>query len=101
MKTQKLRKFSFEMGGMIGESCGPGDGGNGRSSGKGCSKKTKFGRRSIPPWIKKTVTGVVAGGATLIANKKYGLVDKAKEAMGFKYGGTVNTRKAVVKSKRK
>ena len=92
MKTQKYRKFSFETGGMIGESCGPGDGGNGRSSGKGCRKKTKFGRRSIPPWVKKTVTGEVAGGAALYANSKGLFGKEAKEALGMRYGGTVNTK---------
>jgi hypothetical protein len=39
--------------------------------------------------VKKAGAAVLAGGAAMIANKKYGLVDKAKQALGMKKGGTV------------
>ena len=53
--------------------------------------KTK--RVYSPKEIGKTVAGVAAGTAALIGglklDKKYGLVDKAKKALGMKKGGTI------------
>jgi len=60
----------------------------------GCGKVTKYGRRSIPEGVKKVVGAVATGTAAVLANKKFGLVDKAKEAMGLKKGGAVKKKMA-------
>ena len=53
--------------------------------------KTKrvFSKKEIAKGVAKVAAGtaVLIGG--LAANKKYGLVDKAKKALGMKKGGTV------------
>lgn len=61
----------------------------------GCYKQ--YGKRSIPPIVKKIGTAAAAGTAAILANKKYGLVDKAKEALGLKKGGAV--KKTIRKKK--
>lgn len=53
----------------------------------GCYQE--FGKRGLPSGVKKAIGWTAAGIAGLVANKKYGLVDKAKQALGMKKGGTV------------
>jgi hypothetical protein len=73
---KKVRKFSFEMGGMIGESCGPGDGGC--RSGKAARKNARTmrrARRSSGDGVVGKVVGSLIGagaavGAGLFANKQ-------------------------------
>jgi len=77
-KNQMIRSMkSYKTGGS--KQCGPDD--------PKC-KKT-YGKRSVPPIVKKVGAGLAAGTAALIADKKYGLVDKAKKAFGMKKGGTI------------
>ena len=51
--------------------------------------KQTFGKRGLSSNAKKAIVGTAAGIGALVANKKYGLVDKAKQALGMKKGGTV------------
>lgn len=51
--------------------------------------KQTFGKRGLSSNAKKAIIGTAAGIGALVANKKYGLVDKAKQALGMKKGGTV------------
>lgn len=51
--------------------------------------KQTYGKRGLSSGAKKGIGAAVAGVAALVANKKYGLVDKAKQALGMKKGGTV------------
>jgi hypothetical protein len=93
-KNQMIRSMkSYEAGGASDDSCMEeytgADGKRRRRRKSGCGKVTKFGKRSIPEGVKKAGAAVLAGGAAMIANKKYGLVDKAKQALGMKKGGTV------------
>jgi len=66
--------------------------GGGRKRGKGCKSVTKYGRRSIPEPVKKIAGAAAAGVGAVLANKKFGLVEKAKEAMGLKKGGSVKRK---------
>jgi hypothetical protein len=43
----------------------------------------------VPDAVKKVAGAAAAGVAGMVANKKYGLVDKAKQALGMKKGGSV------------
>jgi hypothetical protein len=93
-KNQMIRSMkSYETGGVSDDSCMEeytgADGKKRRRRKSGCGKVTKYGRRSIPEAVKKVGAAAIAGGAAMIANKKYGLVDKAKQALGMKKGGTV------------
>ncbi len=77
-KNQMIRSMkSYQTGGS--KECKPDD--------PKC-KKT-YGKRSVPPIVKRVGVGLAAGTAALIADKKYGLVDKAKQAFGLKKGGVV------------
>jgi len=85
-KKQIIRSMkSYEEGGSM-EACGPGDGGRGRSRGKGCKKVTKYGRRGIPEGVKKAVGAIATGVAGALVYKNR---DAIKEKMGMKKGGTV------------
>ena len=95
-KNQIIRSMkSYDEGGSTDESCGPGDGGRGRSRGKGCKKVTKFGRRGIPEPVKKVAkaAAVIGGGAIAYAKNAFGVKDKVKELMGQKTGGSVKMQK--------
>ena len=84
---------SYEAGGASDDSCMEeytgADGKKRRRRKSGCGKVTKYGKRGVSDGVKKAGAAVLAGGAAMIANKKYGLVDKAKQALGMKKGGTV------------
>lgn len=84
---------SYEVGGASDESCMEeymgADGKKRKRRKSGCGKVTKYGKRGVSDGVKKAGAAVLAGGAAMIANKKYGLVDKAKQALGMKKGGTV------------
>jgi hypothetical protein len=93
-KNQMIRSMkSYEVGGASDESCMEeymgADGKKRRRRKSGCGKVTKYGKRGVSDGVKKAGAAVLAGGAAMIANKKYGLVDKAKQALGMKKGGTV------------
>jgi hypothetical protein len=95
-KNQIIRSMkSYDEGGSTDESCGPGDGGRGRSRGKGCHKVTKFGRRGIPEPVKKVAkaAAVIGGGAIAYAKNAFGVKDKVKELMGQKTGGSVKMQR--------
>lgn len=52
--------------------------------------KQTFGKRGLSSNAKKGIGAAVAGVAAVVANKKYGLVDKFKEKLGInKKGGAV------------
>ena len=97
-KNQIIRSMkSYETGGSTDDSCmeeyTAADGKRRRRRKKGgCGKVTKYGRRSVPEGVKKVLGAVATGTAAVLANKKFGLVDKAKEAMGMKKGGTVKRK---------
>jgi hypothetical protein len=93
-KNQMIRSMkSYEAGGASDDSCMEeymgADGKKRRRRKSGCGKVTKYGKRGIPDAVKKVGAAAIAGGAAMIANKKFGLVDKAKQALGMKKGGTV------------
>jgi hypothetical protein len=93
-KNQMIRSMkSYEVGGASDESCMEeymgADGKKRKRRKSGCGKVTKYGKRGVSDGVKKAGAAVLAGGAAMIANKKYGLVDKAKQALGMKKGGTV------------
>ena len=93
-KNQMIRSMkSYEVGGASDDSCMEeymgADGKKRRRRKSGCGKVTKYGKRGVSDGVKKAGAAVLAGGAAMIANKKYGLVDKAKQALGMKKGGTV------------
>jgi len=93
-KNQMIRSMkSYEAGGASDDSCMEeytgADGKKRRRRKSGCGKVTKYGKRGVSDGVKKAGAAVLAGGAAMIANKKYGLVDKAKQALGMKKGGTV------------
>jgi len=93
-KNQIIRSMkSYETGGASDDSCmeeyTAADGKKRRRRKSGCGKVTKYGKRGIPDAVKKVGAAAIAGGAAMIANKKFGLVDKAKQALGMKKGGTV------------
>lgn len=94
-KNQIIRSMrSYATGGSTDDSCMETvmvDGKPKRRRKKGgCNSSQKFGKRSIPQGVKKAVGALATGAAAVIANNKFGLVDKAKTAMGMKKGGTVN-----------
>ena len=102
-KNQMIRSMkSYEVGGSSDDSCMETvmvDGKPKRRRKKKCGAgKTK--RVFSAGEIGKTAAKVAAGTAALIGgiklDKKYGLVDKAKKALGMKKGGTV---KRTVKKK--
>jgi hypothetical protein len=78
-KNQMIRSMrSYQEGGS--KQCGPDE--------PNC-KKT-YGKRSVPSAVKKVGAALVTGTAALVANKKFGLVDKAKKALGIqKKGGAI------------
>ena len=93
-KNQMIRSMkSYAVGGSTDDSCMEeymgADGKKRRRRKSGCGKVTKYGKRGVSDGVKKAGAAVLAGGAAMIANKKYGLVDKAKQALGMKKGGTV------------
>ncbi len=93
-KNQMIRSMkSYAVGGSTDDSCMEeymgADGKKRRRRKSGCGKVTKYGKRGVSDGVKKAGAAVLAGGAAIIANKKYGLVDKAKQALGMKKGGTV------------
>ena len=93
-KNQMIRSMkSYEVGGASDDSCMEeymgADGKKRKRRKSGCGKVTKYGKRGVSDGVKKAGAAVLAGGAAMIANKKYGLVDKAKQALGMKKGGTV------------
>jgi hypothetical protein len=93
-KNQMIRSMkSYQTGGASDDSCMEeymgADGKKRRRRKSGCGKVTKYGKRGVSDGVKKAGAAVLAGGAAMIANKKYGLVDKAKQALGMKKGGTV------------
>jgi hypothetical protein len=94
-KNQMIRSMkSYETGGASDDSCMEeyiaADGKKRKRKRKGgCGKVTKYGKRGVSDGVKKAGAAVLAGGAAMIANKKFGLVDKAKQALGMKKGGTV------------
>lgn len=93
-KNQMIRSMkSYEVGGASDDSCmeeyTAADGKRRKRRKSGCGKVTKYGKRGVPAGVKKAGAAVLAGGAAMIANKKYGLVDKAKQALGMKKGGAV------------
>ena len=93
-KNQMIRSMkSYEVGGASDDSCMEeymgADGKKRRRRKSGCGKVTKYGKRGVSDGVKKAGAAVLDGGAAMIANKKYGLVDKAKQALGMKKGGTV------------
>jgi hypothetical protein len=92
--NQMIRSMkSYAVGGSTDDSCMEeymgADGKRRRRRKSGCGKVTKYGKRGVSDGVKKAGAAVLAGGAAMIANKKYGLVDKAKQALGMKKGGTV------------
>jgi hypothetical protein len=93
-KNQMIRSMkSYETGGASDDSCieeyTGADGKKRKRRKSGCGKVTKYGKRGIPDAVKKVGAAAIAGGAAMIANKKFGLVDKAKKALGMKKGGAV------------
>jgi hypothetical protein len=93
-KNQMIRSMkSYEVGGASDDSCMEeytgADGKRRKRRKSGCGKVTKYGKRSVPSAVKKVAGAAAAGVAGIVANKKYGLVDKAKQALGMKKGGSV------------
>ena len=93
-KNQIIRSMkSYQEGGASDDSCMEeymgADGKRRRRRKSGCGKVTKYGKRSVPDVVKKVAGAAAAGVAGVIADKKFGLVDKAKQALGMKKGGTV------------
>ena len=86
---------SYEVGGSSDDSCMETvmvDGKPKRRRKKKCGAgKTKrvFSAGEIGKGVAKVAAGTAAVIGGLAANKKYGLVDKAKQALGMKKGGTI------------
>ena len=86
---------SYEVGGASDDSCMETvmvDGKPKRRRKKKCGAgKTKrvFSAGEIGKGVAKVAAGTAAVIGGLAANKKYGLVDKAKQALGMKKGGTI------------
>tara|TARA_R110000868_G_scaffold194332_1_gene439730 strand:- start:1604 stop:1918 length:315 start_codon:yes stop_codon:yes gene_type:complete len=95
-KNQIIRSMrSYATGGSTDDSCMETVMVNGRPKKKrkkgGCNSSQSFGKRSIPQGVKNVITGAAVSTAAILADKKYKLVDKAKEALGLKKGGSVKT----------
>lgn len=96
-KNQIIRSMSsYQMGGTSDDSCMEeyiGADGKRRKRRKHKCNAGKTKRVFSAEEIGKGVAKVAAGAGALIgglaANKKYGLVDKAKQALGMKKGGSV------------
>ena len=95
-KNQMIRSMkSYEVGGASDDSCMETvmvDGKPKRRRKKKCGAgKTKrvFSAGEIGKGVAKVAAGTAAVIGGLAANKKYGLVDKAKQALGMKKGGTI------------
>ena len=93
-KNQIIRSMrSYETGGSTDDSCMEtvmvaGKPKRRRKKG-GCNSSQSFGQRSIPEGVKKGMAVLGTGITAFLANKKFGLVDKAKEKLGLKKGGAV------------
>ena len=96
-KNQMIRSMkSYQEGGASDDSCMEeymgADGKRRKRRKKNCNAgKTKrvFSAGEIGRGVAKVAAGTAAVIGGLAANKKYGLVDKAKQALGMKKGGTV------------
>jgi len=96
-KNQMIRSMkSYEVGGASDDSCMEeytgADGKRRKRRKKNCNAgKTKrvFSAGEIGRGAAKVAAGAGALIGGLAANKKYGLVDKAKQALGMKKGGSV------------
>ena len=87
---------SYEVGGSTDDSCMEeytgADGKRRKRRKQKCGAgKTKrvFSAEEIGKGVAKVAAGAGAVIGGLAANKKYGLVDKAKKALGMKKGGTI------------
>lgn len=95
-KNQMIRSMrSYEVGGSSDDPCietvmvdGKPKKRRKQKCGTGKTKRV-FSKKEIAKGVAGAAIGTAAVIGGLVANKKYGLVDKAKKALGMKKGGTV------------